>query len=106
MLWVCWNDRLPACAPVSNESIVLSYLSCESKVQLLSDLYVVCFYVKRGEYQSQALPLQVLASYGQEEHSSHGYPFGTWPGLGLFKHLLINWEGLKCLEKTEPGTPP
>ncbi|KAM7320886.1 hypothetical protein ACRRTK_020139 [Alexandromys fortis] len=47
---------------ISNESIVLSYLSCESKVQLLSDLYVVCFYVKRGEYQSQALPLQFVMS--------------------------------------------
>lgn len=84
MLWVCWNDRLPAYAPVSNESIVFPYLSCEFKVQLLSDLYVVGFYVKRGEHQSQALPLQVLASYGQEEHSGHGHPFGTWPGFGLF----------------------
>lgn len=81
---MCWNDRLPAYAPVSDKSIVFPYLSCEFKAQLISDLYVAGFLVKRGEDQSQALPLQsVLASYGQEEHSGHGHPFGTWPGFGL-----------------------
>lgn len=46
-------------------SIVFPYLSCEFKVQLVSDLYVAGVYIKGGEHQSQALPPHtVLASYG------------------------------------------
>lgn len=102
---MCWNDSLPDYTPVGNKTIVFPYLSCESKIQLVSDLCMACFCVK-GREDIRAKHCHFMGTSQPRVGKVQCPWLPRWQVFVCATLIKTNWEDLKCSDSpdSEPRT--